>query len=406
MRSDDLKLMKIGYLSTSLSRKLGGIFEIECALAHELQRHGFEMHALGLDDEEWQHDRERWRGIHARVYPVQGPASFGYSSGLMAGLKEADVDLLHLHALWMYPSVATIRWAKGNRRPYGVTPNGMLEGWALANSRWKKRLAGLVYERSMLRGAAFLQANTAKELRDFRSYGLRNPVAIIPNGVALPEIERVQTGRRMLLFLGRLHPKKGLVNALKAWASARSGARSDEGWQLAVAGWDQGGHEAELKQVATECGLRWADVPAAELAGGAMACDAEVCFAGPAFGETKDALLRRADAFILPSFSEGLPMSVLEAWAYRLPVLMTDHCNLPEGFAAGAARRIGTDAESIASGMRDLFGASDADLREMGGTGRALVESRYTWPQVAAQMAEVYRWVLGDGLRPAFVELE
>ena len=182
---------------------------------------------------------------------------------------------------------------------------------------------------------------------------------------------------------------------------------------------------------------------------------ASVAFLGPAFGEAKDQLLRRAHAFILPSFSEGLPMAVLEAMAYRLPVLMTDHCNLPEGFAAGAAIRIGTDVESIAEGMRQLMSmpggeelsvvgcrlsdelyvsakhsssslqmlgsqreqsattrssdnrqpttdniSSTASLASMGARGRALVESQFTWPQVAAQMKEVYEWVLGGGEKP------
>ena len=102
---------------------------------------------------------------------------------------------------------------------------------------------------------------------------------------------------------------------------------------------------------------------------------------------------------ILPSFSEGLPMAVLEAWAYGLPVLMTDHSNLPEGFAADAAIRIGTDVESIAEGMRSLLRSPTSDLRSPGRNGRALDEERFTWPQVVAQMKEVYEWVLGGGLR-------
>ena len=127
---------------------------------------------------------------------------------------------------------------------------------------------------------------------------------------------------------------------------------------------------------------------------------ASVIFTGPAFGETKDLLLRRADAFILPSFSEGLPMSVLEAWSYRLPVLMTDHCNLPEGFLTDAALRIGTDVASIAEGMRLLFRSPTSDLRSLGANGRQLVSERFTWPQIAAQMKEVYEWVLGGGVVP------
>jgi poly(glycerol-phosphate) alpha-glucosyltransferase len=130
-----------------------------------------------------------------------------------------------------------------------------------------------------------------------------------------------------------------------------------------------------------------------------------VIFTGPAFGEAKDALLRRASAFILPSFSEGLPMSVLEAWSYRLPVLMTDHCNIPEGFAADAAIRIGTDCESIAEGMRVILQSTIHHLQSIGQNGRLLVEDRFTWPQVAAQMKEVYDWILGGGPKPCSVVL-
>jgi len=125
---------------------------------------------------------------------------------------------------------------------------------------------------------------------------------------------------------------------------------------------------------------------------------------GPCFGPEKDALLRRADAFILPSLSEGLPMAVLEAWAYAKPVLMTPECNLPEGFAAGAAIRIDPNAGAIARGLRDLFSAPGSALRAMGWAGRALVEERFTWPKIAQDMKAVYGWVLGQGPRPGCVE--
>lgn len=98
-------------------------------------------------------------------------------------------------------------------------------------------------------------------------------------------------------------------------------------------------------------------------------------------------------------------MSVLEAWSYRLPVLMTEHCNLPEGFAAEAAIRIGTDVESIAEGLHQLLQSTIPDLQSIGRNGRALVESQFTWPQVAAQMKEVYEWVLGGGPAPSSVVL-
>ena len=96
-------------------------------------------------------------------------------------------------------------------------------------------------------------------------------------------------------------------------------------------------------------------------------------------------------------------MSVLEAWSYRLPVLMTDYCNLPEGFSADAALRIGTDVTSIAEGMRLLLRSPISDLRSLGANGRSLVERQFTWPQVATQMKAVYDWVLGGEQKPGFV---
>jgi poly(glycerol-phosphate) alpha-glucosyltransferase len=134
--------------------------------------------------------------------------------------------------------------------------------------------------------------------------------------------------------------------------------------------------------------------------------DSDVIFWGAAFGKEKEDLLRSADAFVLPSFSEGLPMSVLEGWSYGLPVVMTPECNLPEGFAADAAIRIETSVESIAEGLGTLFSMNDADLMTMGAKGRGLVEERFTWKSVASQMREVYDWMLGGGVAPSSVITE
>jgi poly(glycerol-phosphate) alpha-glucosyltransferase len=217
--------------------------------------------------------------------------------------------------------------------------------------------------------------------------------------------------------LGRIHPKKGLTNALRAFKKALDDRPStlDSPWQFVIAGWDQGGHEAELMKLCEELGLKSekfrngceATAESAKVESEKVRkFDSEVVFWGAAFGEEKDALLRSADAFILPSFSEGLPMSVLEAWAYRLPVVMTPECNLPEGFAAEAGIRIETDVPSIARGLNTLFSMSDADLCSMGTRGYELVKQRFTWRTVAAQMRSVYDWMLGGGSPPECVRMD
>jgi glycosyltransferase involved in cell wall biosynthesis len=418
-------IVNILFLSPSLSRDAGGIFEIEKSLAKALIAQGAGVEAIGLDDANWPKDRVQWEPVRASVVNVKGPRSFGYSPELIRRSLAVDFDVVHLHALWMYPSIAARRLSQGTRRPYVVTPNGMLEPWALKNSAWKKRLAGMLYENRVLHGAACLQANTEKELQDFRAYGLKNPIAVIPNGIDLPEetseslkVEGLKSGgKKTLLFLGRLHPKKGLVNALRAWkqtlhsTSKIDNSTFDE-WQFVIAGWDQGGHKAELKRLCREIDISEASVSVDQFLSGPPASEspASVLFVGPAFGQAKETLLRYASAFILPSFSEGLPMSVLEAWSYGLPVLMTDHCNLPKGFAADAALRIRTDVESIAEGMRHLLSLPTTDngqpttsLSSLGRNGRALVERQFAWPMIAAQMKEVYDWMLGGGPPPSTV---
>jgi glycosyltransferase involved in cell wall biosynthesis len=331
-------------------------------------------------------DRPLWRQTAVTTVRLLGPRRFGYAPRLAGQLSAADLDLLHAHGLWMYPSIASLGWARKQRRPYIVSPHGMLDGWALHNSAWKKRIAAALFERRHLNGAACLHALTAAEAWSMRAFGLRNPICVIPSGVDLPAgplQSRAETGAepRTLLYLGRLHPKKNLEALLGAWSSLRSHPRA-RSWRLVIAGWDDGGHLARLRSLASD----------------------GVVFAGPRFGAEKAASFARASAFVLPSQSEGLPVAVLEAWAHGLPVLMTPQCNLPEGFAGGAALPV---AAPTWTGIRDaldgLFSASDAELREMGARGRELVARRFCWSSVACEMRQVYEWVLGRGERPASV---
>jgi len=297
----------------------------------------------------------------------------------------------------------------------------MLDSWALENSRLKKKVASALYERRHLKRAACLHALCASEADSIRAFGLKNPIATIPNGIEIPQsktkdtrYKRKDADKKLMLFLGRLHPKKGLENALRAWAKIRgqeSGVRGQEEWQFVIAGWDQGDHEVKLKQLCEELGLSFAEVPAKQFlsleASSGQLSGFSVVFVGPLFGELKAQLLERANIFILPSFSEGLPMSVLEAWAYELPVVMTDYCNLPEGFSADAAIHIDTKVESMSAGMIKMIKCSDAELKGMGVNGLNLVKEKFTWPTIAAQMGELYHWVrkrCPQGDKPEFIQ--
>lgn len=402
-----VQIPSVLHVSASLSRNAGGIFEIALAVARHHERMGLQVSAVGLHDNSWDLDKDRWNPVNAQVFPTLGPKSFGYSPGLHSSLLSSDADILHLHSMWMHPSVAVSSWHRATGRPYVVTPNGMLEPWALSNSGWKKKIARSLYEMKMLHHAGCIHANTRKELSDVRAFGLHNPVALIPNGVDLPDQHSPRTidQRPILLFLGRLHPKKGIENALKAWGALLAEPKIHsmaKPWTFVIAGWDQGGHEAELRRICMDSGLEFRDIPADSFNADELP-EVPVVFAGPAFGEHKARLFEAASAFILPSFSEGLPMSVLEAWSYGLPVLMTDHCNLPEGFTSGAAMRIEPNMDSIHAALRQLV-LMPTELRSEAGTrGHRLAKENFSWSSVAERLSQVYQWLTGKDSKPDFV---
>jgi glycosyltransferase involved in cell wall biosynthesis len=418
-------------VTTSISRLAGGLFTSVRRLHQTLnQFHRVNVHVFGPHDKFTDADLALWKPLPIETFPVSVPRQWGYSPGLSRAMFASEWDLAHTHGLWMHTSVVTSDWHRQTGRPYLISPHGMLDPWALNNSRWKKMIAYCLFEREHLRRARCLRALCASEARSIRRLQLKNDIAVIPNGIDLPEIESAETmkvgkrktegenppwkdfvepGKKVLLFLSRIHPKKGLVNLLKAWAQIEKseiGSRKSE-WVLAIAGWDQAGHEQELKQLATNLGLTWTDVrgkseirnPKSEIAP-LSSKPTSLIFLGPQFNGAKSACYHLCDAFVLPSFSEGLPMVVLEAWANSKPVIMTPECNLPEGFPAGAALKVEANEASLVAGLNELRRMTTAERVQMGNRARDLVVERFTWPRVANQLQEVHEWILGGGTKP------
>jgi len=273
----------------------------------------------------------------------------------------------------------------------------MLNPMALAQSRWKKRLVWHLWENHALRSARCLHALCDAEATAIQSHLPGMPIAVIPNGVALPiqaSVEQayspegplpweslVPPDQKILLFFGRFHSGKGITPLIQAWEVVSSEAER-QGWWLALVGYGDGG--------ALEYQLRSAPV---------QRC--LVC--GPVFGRSKQAVLASASAFILASQFEALPMAALEAMAYGLPCLLSSACNLPEAFEQAAALRAEPNVEALVQAMKHLFRLTELERRAMGASGQGLVAQNFSLPQVAAQTLDLYNWILGCGDRPAFV---
>lgn len=381
--------MRVAAVTHWLSRAGGGIPPaMQRLYAEAAQLPRVDVTAIGLADDHSAEDAAAWSPVPTIGCAVKGPGALGYAPALSSSLTDASPDVVHTHGCWMYTSAQVAQWHATTGRPYVVSPHGMLDPWALRNSRWKKRVAWHWFERRHLKRAACLHALTVAEARALRDLGLTQPICVIPNGVDVEAPDPGDPaadgdGTPTVLFLGRLHPKKGIAELLTGWSQF---ARGHAPWRLRIAGWDDGGHAAALQAQARALGV-----------------EGSVEFVGPQFGEAKRRAFAEADAFILPSFSEGLPMTVLEAWARGVPVIMSDHCNLPEGFAAAAAVRVEPQPESIAAGLVHMASLDGAARRQMGEAGRHLAASRFSWPAIAADMVGVYRWLMGEGPRPESV---
>src|ERR1039458_8651482 len=263
------RTVRILQLTSWLAPKGGGIPPVIEALAREYVYRGLACRVAGLaggscTPATLADQREVSCGR------IIGPASFGFSPELRSALIAyvGSGSMIHVHGLWMYPGVLGRQLARRFGAKRIVSPHGMLEPWALQNSRWKKRLAAWLFENRNLRTVDCLHALCQPEADSIRAYGLKNPIAVIPNGVDISAFQNppgrgllearfpALRGRRWILFLSRIHPKKGLSHLLRAWAGVNGerGVRSPE-WMLVIAGPDELGHEAEMKRLARDLGL-------------------------------------------------------------------------------------------------------------------------------------------------------
>lgn len=387
--------LRIAFVAGRLSQRASGVKVVVERLSAALERTGQRVRVFGLSDTAWQDgDKAKWTGAPAEVFATRGPGAFGYAPALAPAIRAFAPDIIHAHGLWMYGSVISANMARAGVANV-ISPHGMLDSWALSQGRFKKKIASLAFERGHLQGARCIHALNSQEAEAIRACLPNAPVAVVPNGVDLmrqqtapPPISAWRTAfppeARTLLYLGRLHRKKNLAPLIAAF-----GQIPHTSWRLVIAGPDQDNTQANLERQVKALGL-----------------GDKVRFVGSQFGADKIATLASADAFILPSLSEGLPMAVLEAWAARLPVLMSDVCNLPDGFAAGAAIDTGTSQASIARALTALVSLPDAARLDMGMRGHALVERDYTWDSVANRFVTLYEWCRAHGnvTLPTFVE--
>lgn len=312
----------------------------------------------------------------------------GISPAMRRGLREAagNADILHSHSLWMMPNVYPASAVHGTKCRLVVSPHGTLQDAAWNRSRFRKSIMWAMGQKKVLTSAACLVATGAGELAGIRTRGLTQAVALIPNGIDVPPApahERTGNGTRRLLFLGRIHPIKGLENLLRAW----SRIEPDFGaWELCLTGTDEAGYVSTLKAQAKELKITRFGVR------------------GPVFGEDKGSSLRDSDLLILPSFSENFGVVAAEALAHGVPVIASKGTPWQGLTTHGCGWWTENTPAALEACLREALALPPETLRQMGAAGRQWMLDEFSWPRIGRMMFDTYAWLLGSAPKPAWVE--
>lgn len=362
-------------LTPSVGRSGGGVSEAARLFTESLVLDGrFSAEVVAFHEDRFDEGKAAWPNIPIHSFPIYGPRNYSFSPGMLRYMLSSKADIVHVHGIWMFHVAAAALWSALRQKPALVTPHGMLEPWILKRSSRLKAMVSLLYQKRFLNHNA-LHVLTAKERIDVAQAGLSTAQChIIPNYVTpprscagkptwwKPEFEK----RRLYLFLGRIHDKKGWRELCAAWEQLNKEADSFR-------------HKAQL----VFCG--WPDncpdfVPTVnklnEQFGNAI-------FAGAQFGEDRERSYAAADIFLLPSKSEGLPMAILEAWAAGLPSLMTQACNLEVGFDVGASVKTEEAPSEIAAALRLMQSWTEEELTSAGKKAKDLAATRYSRESVS-----------------------
>lgn len=359
--------MKILHYIPSIDRASGGVGAYMQLLAKELGKL-VELHVAT-------HPSANPLTIeHATLHNISGWHHFrAMKREFEALLSEVQPDVVHVNCCWMPGCALTQKWAQSKGYRVVLTPHGMLEPWILRRHYWTRKWpALLLYQRKAIVKADMLHATAVSERENILALGYNNKVSVIPNGVDVDAIEMKKSWARQrnILFLSRVHVKKGINFLIESVAALKEQLR---GYTVNIAGEGDAEYIAELKQQAAALGV-------SEM----------VRFVGGVYGDDKWKLFRQADVFVLPTHSENFGIVVAEALASGTPVITTKgtpwsdlnnaHC--------GWWTEVGT--EPTIKALQAFLSLSEDELESMGRNGRKLIEEKFSAESVAGQMVRMY----------------
>jgi len=312
----------------------------------------------------------------------------GYSSAFKRNLMKVSYDIFHCHSIWDLSIHQAAVLARKLNKPYIISTRGMLEPWSLTQSLVKKRLAMRLYQDIDIKNASCIHVTAQSEAENIRALGYLNPIAIIPNGINLdnyPHYTKKIRTKKKVLFLSRIHVKKGLENLIAAWALLDNNIVKD--WHVEIIGNGKLDYIISLRKKIEKLGL-----------------ETSIKVLDPVFGDDKIKAYQSADLFVLPTYSENFGIVIAEALASSLPVITTQGAPWEELNTKNCGDWIEVGVQPLKESLSKMLVKPESELAQMGRNGRKLIEEKYGIDAVANSMYELYQWICYKKSKPKFVD--
>ena len=364
--------MKVLHIIPGLSRVSGGPSRSVQGLVAGLNAVGIDAWLMSLIN-----DEKPWiDGAKEKFRCANDIKWFGIQHAVEHVIDELQPDVVHVHSIWQWSLHLAVRAIRKKGIPYVLAPRGTIEEWSLKQKWLKKKIALLTYQGRDFRHAAAIHCTAESEASQAHKMWPGKPVILSPNAVNVPNelpCQRLhEDGFHRILFMSRFHYKKGLLNLIEAWSTVRR-----QGWKVELVGTDSAGYLKTVTNRIEQLGL----------------CD-DFIITGALMDEEKWGAYRRADLFVLPSYSENFGIVVAEALWAGVPVITTTGTPWSELEVSRCGKWIDIGVEPLAVALSEMMSLPDEERQLMGMNGRRLVERKYTWESVVKEMIKGYEQVL------------
>jgi len=358
--------MKIIHFIAGIGKNEGGTAEYMRLLGTELKNHTELIVATGISA-----NPIEIKGVRIKFFKTSILRWFSMLDEFRLFLKSEKPHLVHINGIWSPQNWGFQKIAQELGIKVVLSPHGMLEPWILAQNAWKKKLGLFLYQKKAIQRAEYLHATAQMEADSIRALGFKNPICIIPNGIDLSDVKMNKTdyGTGKMVFLSRIHPKKGIELLIKAWRNTNT-----NGWTLEIAGNGDNDYIEKLIQSAQDL--------------------KNVNFVGAKYGEDKWDFLRSADVMVLPTHSENFGIVVAEALAVGVPVITTEGTPWEDLGQFRCGWWIELSVLNLQSTLLKVFNTPIFSLEKMGLNGKKLVTEKYEIKAVTKNIIDLYKKML------------